>query len=158
MKAGIHCMPLRFVSDSEAQNILGVDRITLEQLIKSGSLKAVSATGEHTHFFRTADVEKLRDTLPKPQSNQTASDNLAPSQGKKQRPPAMKVHIRLQADLKWFDVTDDDMLAWFQQLSPNAYDQNIKNLRAHIARMQKIINLIEEGEKQLSADVSAEKS
>ncbi len=151
-------MPLRFINDKDAQNILGVDRITLEKLIKAGSLKAVSTNGENNHFFRTADVEKLRETLPIQQSNQPAPENSSLPRGKKQRPPAMKVHIRLQADLKWFDVSDDDIQAWFQQLSPNSYALNKKNLRAHMARMQKIISIIEEGETQLSADASTEKS
>ncbi len=149
----------RFLDDTDAQRQLGVDRLTFEELLRSGRLRPVSSSGEKTHFFRAADVARLRGELH-PESEAEDADSTAqptdgsllvtpaapPAPAKKGHDPAMRVHLRLTADLKWYDISDDDVRAWFDQLRPDAYERQRANASFVISRMRRIIALIDEGE------------
>jgi hypothetical protein len=152
----------RFLDDSDAQRQLGIDRITLEELIRTGRLKAVSRSGENIYFFRAAEIARVRAELYPDDDNssietdketvttppdQNTSEGTRP---KKQRDPAMRVHQRLTADLKWYDISDDDIAAWLAELRPDSYDRQESNARYIISRMQQIIDMIEEGRNRSS--------
>src|SRR5262249_49354955 len=148
----------------DAQRQLGVDRLTFEELVRTKRLREVTPG-----FFRGTDIAKLRAELhpdveaeemeaasqpadgPQLADGPQPTDNSAPSQTtpkKKGHEPAMRVHLRLTADLKWYDIGDADLRAWFDQLRPDAYERQRANARFVIARMEQILALIDEGERR----------
>jgi CBS-domain-containing membrane protein len=54
------------------------------------------------------------------------------------------VHLRLQADLKWFDITDDDLRAWVRELHPDGYRRQRSNLNAFIAKFERLRGMMDE--------------
>ncbi len=55
----------------------------------------------------------------------------------------MRVHLRLQADLKWFDISDDDIEAWFGELRPDGYQRQRSNIVDVMRKLQRMIDLID---------------
>ena len=154
-------MSFRFIDEVDAQRQLGVDRLTFEDLVRTKRLAHVTPG-----FFRATDVAKLRTELnPTSEAEDVAaatgptdgsqllvpSAPLPPVKKKKGHEPAMRVHLRLTADLKWYDISDQDVRAWFDQLRPDAYERQRANARFVITRMQQIMALIDAGEAQLAA-------
>ncbi|SRR5579884_2135640 len=153
----------RFIDEVDAQRQLGVDRLTFEELMRTKRLREVTPG-----FFRRTDVAKLRAELHPDVEAEDAevaslpldSSQSAPSPAastpsaappkKKGHEPAMRVHLRLTADLKWYDIGDADLRAWFDQLRPDAYERQRANARFVIARMEQILALIDEGERRLA--------
>jgi hypothetical protein len=152
----------RFIDEVDAQRRLGVDRLTFEELVRTKRLREVTPG-----FFRGTDVAKLRDelhpdveaedaeVLSQPADNPAQAADHPPEQTaippkKKGHEPAMRVHLRLTADLKWYDIGDADLRAWFDQLRPDAYERQRANARFMIARMEQILALIDEGERRLA--------
>jgi hypothetical protein len=129
-----------FIDDSEALRRLGIDRKTLEQLIQEKRLRAYGGVGKDA-FFKAGDVEALAAELhpvaEKPEPEET------PVEEKKHHEPAMRVHLRLQADLKWFDLSDDDIAAWFRELRPDGYQRQRSNIVAVMRKLQSIVDLID---------------
>src|SRR5271165_2839844 len=101
----------RFIDDVDAQRLLGVDRLTFEDLMHAGRLRSVSKTGS-TLFFRAADVTRLRAELDATSAPVSIADlessqtpvvaEPAKAKAAKKHDPAMRVHLRLTADLKWY--------------------------------------------------------
>ena len=157
----------RFIDEVDAQRQLGVDRLTFEELVRSKRLRNVSAG-----FFRATDVIRLRDELnpesvaedvanasqptdgsaPAPTPQPTVATEAKPNKAKKGHDPAMRVHLRLTADLKWCDINDSDIRAWFDQLRPDAYDRQRMNARFIISRMEEVLALIDAGEARLLSE------
>jgi hypothetical protein len=129
-----------FIDDSEALRRLGVDRKTLEQLIREKRLRTYGGIGKDA-FFKAGDVETLAAELhpvtEPPQSEET------PAEEKKRHDPAMRVHLRLQADLKWFDLSDDDIATWFRELRPEGYQRQRSNIVEVMRKLQSIVDLID---------------
>lgn len=142
-----------FVDAGEAARILGVDRVTLDQWIREGRLKSHRGVGRES-FFRTADIEALYNELhPSPELAEAVAaderesediDEKAPA--RKKQDPQMRVYLRLQADAKWYDVTEEDISNWFQQLAPDGYDRNRRNAEHTIKKLQYMVGLIEEAQ------------
>ncbi|MBE3558227.1 MAG: helix-turn-helix domain-containing protein [Ktedonobacteraceae bacterium] len=142
-----------FMDAGEAARRLGVDRLTLEQWVKDGRLKARRGAGREA-FFRTADVEALYNELhPAAELADAVAADERESAGqvgqgaparKKQDPP-MRVYLRLQADAKWYDVSDEDIRAWFNQLAPDGYERNKRNAEHAIKKLQYLVSLLDEG-------------
>lgn len=133
-----------FIDDSEALRRLGIDRKTLEQLIREKRLRAYGGVGKDA-FFKAGEVEALYAELhPAPAA---AEPEEAPAEEKKAGPPrhdpAMRVHLRLQADLKWFDISDDDIAAWFRELRPDGYQRQRGNIQEVMRKLQHIVDLID---------------
>ena len=63
---------------------------------------------------------------------------------KPQHDPAYKVHLRLTADLKWFDITDADLRDWVRELHPDAYRRYRSNVNAVIAKLETLRDLMDE--------------
>jgi len=132
-----------FIDDSEALRRLGVDRKTLEQFIKEKRLRAYGGVGKDA-FFKAGEVEALYAELHPPTQ---APAEETPAEEKKAGPPrhdpAMRVHLRLQADLKWFDINDDDIAAWFRELRPDGYQRQRANILEVIRKLQHMVDLID---------------
>ena len=144
-----------FVDAGEAARRLGIDRVTLEQWVKEGRIKTHRGVGREA-FFRSGDVEALYQELH-PASElaeavaadeRESAGETAPSPGpvRKKQDPQMRVYLRLQADAKWYDVSEEDIRIWFQQLAPDGYDRNKRNVQHTIKKLQYLVSLIEDAQ------------
>jgi hypothetical protein len=135
-----------FVDEGEAVRRLRVDRETLLELVSSKRLRAYPGVGKG-NFFRVGDLEKLAEELH-PAVAQAPSlqgvDLLNPTNQRRQHDPAYKVHLRLQADLKWYDLTDDDLQAYVRELHPAAYEKQRSNVTSVIERLERLVTLMDE--------------
>ena len=135
-----------FVDEGEAVRHLRVDRETLLELVSSKRLRAYPGVGKG-NFFRVGDLEKLAEELH-PAVAQAPSlqgvDLLNPTNQRRQHDPAYKVHLRLQADLKWYDLTDDDLQAYVRELHPAAYEKQRSNVTSVIERLDQLVTLMDE--------------
>ncbi|HZR41578.1 MAG TPA: helix-turn-helix domain-containing protein [Ktedonobacteraceae bacterium] len=145
-----------FMDAGEAARRLGVDRITLDQWIKEGRIKTHRGVGREA-FFRASDVEELYKELhPSSELAEAVAADERESAGEMQQParkkqdPQMRVYLRLQADAKWYDISEDDIRYWFQQLAPDGYARNKRNAEHTIKKLQFLVSLIEEGQKRAS--------
>ena len=132
-----------FLDDSEVIRRLGIDRRTLEHFIQEGRLRSYGGVGKGA-FFKTADVEALYAALH-PLAEVSAPPEPVPA-SKPARPghdPAMRVHLRLQADLKWFDIGEGDLDAWIRELSPDVYERQRSNLEQVIRKLEHLVELID---------------
>src|SRR5258705_309141 len=148
-----------FLDAGEAARRLGIDRVMLEQWVKDGRIKARKGVGRES-FFRTADVESLYNELHPEVAlaaavaadEQESTDQLQPGQSqkpaRKQQDPQMRVYLRLQADAKWYDISEDDIRIWFQQLAPDGYERNKRNAQHTIKKLQILVGLIEEAQER----------
>jgi hypothetical protein len=134
-----------FIDDSEALRRLGIDRKTLEQFIQQKRLRAYGGVGKDA-FFKAGDVEALYAELHPVEAAPEPAE--APAEEKKAGPPrhdpAMRVHLRLQADLKWFDISDGDIAAWFRELRPDGYQRQRGNIVDVMRKLQQIVDLIDQ--------------
>src|SRR5216683_861231 len=60
--------------------------------------------------------------------------------------PRMSVYLRLQADAKWYDTSEEDIRTWFRQLAPDGYERNKRNAEHTIKKLQLLVSLIEEAQ------------
>src|SRR5262245_25861147 len=91
-----------FVDEGEAVRRLGIERDELLSLVQSQQLRAYPGVNKG-YFFRVSDLDQLAaKRQPARQGAEEAQpEDEAPST-RKQHDPAYKVHLRLQADLKWY--------------------------------------------------------
>jgi len=130
-----------FIDEGEAIRRLGVDRDTLYELIREKRLRAYPGAGKGSNFFRSADVEKLAVELRGEEQQET---QMASASGRKLFDPAYKVHVRLQADLKWYDLEDDDLRAWAREMTPDGYARQKVNIQQVIDKLQRMLQLMDE--------------
>lgn len=145
-----------FMDAGETARRLGIDRITLEQWTRDGRIKAHRGVGKDV-FYRTNDiealyhelhpVEELADAIAADERESAGEQQVATSARKKQD-PQMRVYLRLQADAKWYDISDEDIRTWFQQLAPDGYERNKRNAELTIKRLQYLVSLIDEGQRR----------
>lgn len=145
-----------FIDAGEAARQLGIDRVTLEQWVKEGRIKPHRGVGRDS-FFRSADVQALYNELHPVQElaeavaedeRESAGEITAAPTRKKQQDPQMRVYLRLQADAKWYDISEDDIRYWFQQLAPDGYERNKRNAEHTIKKLQFMVSLIEEAQQR----------
>ena len=142
-----------FVDAAEAARILGIDRVMLDQCIRDGRLKPRRGVGREA-FFRTSEVEALYNELhPSAELAEAVAEDERESAGveekgpvRKKQDPQMRVYLRLQADAKWYDTSEEDILTWFQQLAPDGYERNKRNAEHSIRKLQYLVSLIEEAQ------------
>jgi hypothetical protein len=134
-----------FVDEGEAVRRLNVDRETLLELVASKRLRAYPGVGKG-NFFRVGDLEKLavelHPALVAPPSLQGV-DLLNPANQRRQHDPAYRVHLRLQADLKWYDLTDEDLQSYVRELHPAAYEKQRSNVTSVIERLERLVALMD---------------
>lgn len=133
-----------FVDEGEALRRLGVDRDTLHAFVQEKRLRAYAGVGKGS-FFRVSDIEALLAELHASEgpADQSTTEDAAPS-GRKLFDPAYKVHVRLQADLKWYDLEDDDLKAWAREMTPDGYARQRTNILRVIEKLQRMIALMDE--------------
>jgi excisionase family DNA binding protein len=150
-----------FIDAGETARRLGVDRRTLEQWVRDGRIRAHKGAGRDV-FFKTAEVEALYKELhpdleqaqavaADEQESAAALSGEQPAQltpRKRQQDPAMRVYLRLQADTKWYDVSEEDIRLWFMQLAPEGYERNRRNARHAIQKLEYLVHLIEEAQQE----------
>ena len=149
-----------FVDAGETARRLGIDRVTLDLWVKEGRIKTHRGVGRDV-FFRSADVEALYNELHpsselaeavavderESESAETSTPAIQQPTRKKQDPP-MRVYLRLQADAKWYDISEEDIRIWFQQLAPDGYERNKRNAEHTIKKLQFLVGLIEDAQKR----------
>src|SRR5260370_664770 len=117
-----------FVDAGEAARLLGIDRVTLDQWIHDGRLKSHRGVGREA-FFRTSEIEILNNELhPSTELAEAVAADERESEGveektpsRKKQDPQMRVYLRLQADAKWYDISEEDIRIWFHRLAPAGY-------------------------------------
>ena len=141
--------PVRFsfLDEGEALRRLGVDRDTLLTFVREKRLRAYPGVGKG-NFYRLKDIDALNAELhaeaASPAAAETGEGEGAPASGRKVFDPAYKVHVRLQADLKWYDLEDDDLKAWVRELHEDGYPRQRSNITSVIARLQRLVDLMDE--------------
>jgi len=145
-----------FVDAGEAARRLGIDRVTLDQWVKEGRIKTHRGVGRDA-FFRAGDVEALYNELH-PASElaeavaadeeESAGESKATTPVRKKQDPQMRVYLRLQADAKWYDVSEEDIRTWAQLLAPDGYERNKRNAEHTIKKLQLLVGLIEDAQKR----------
>jgi hypothetical protein len=149
-----------FLDAPETAKRLKVDRITLDQYVRDGRIRAYKGVGKDS-FFKTSDVEALyKELYPEAAlaaavaADERESANLGAAgqplqlNVRKKQDPQMRVYLRLQADAKWYDVSEEDIRQWFLQLAPDGYERNKKNAEHSIQKLQYLVSLIEEGQQR----------
>lgn len=144
---------LAFIDAGEAARLLGIDRVTLDQWVREGRLKSHRGVGREA-FFRTSEVEALYNELhPSAELAEAVTADELESAGmeekspvRKKQEPQMRVYLRLQADAKWYDISEEDIQTWFQQLAPDGYERNKRNAEHTIKKLQYLASLIEEAQ------------
>ena len=144
-----------FIDAGEAARVLGVDRVTLDQWVRDGRIKPHRGVGREA-FFRTSEIEALSNELhPPAELAEAVAADERESAGeeekgpvRKKQDPQMRVYLRLQADAKWYDISEEDMRTWFQQLAPDGYERNKRNAEHTIERLQYLVSLIEEAQER----------
>lgn len=142
-----------FVDAGEAARMLGIDRVTLDQWVREGRIRPHRGVGREA-FFRTSEVEALYNELhPSAELAEAVAADERESAGeeekgpvRKKQDPQMRVYLRLQADAKWFDVSEEDIRTWFNQLAPDGYERNKRNAEHSIKKLQYLVGLIEEAQ------------
>ncbi len=146
-----------FLDAGETAKRLGIDRVTLDQWVRDGRIKAYRGVGRDS-FFKSAEIDVLRKELH-PEADLAAAiaadERETASVGqpvqitvRKKQEPQMRVYLRLQADAKWYDTSEDDIRAWFQQLAPDGFERNKKNAMHSIKKLQYLVSLIEEAQEK----------
>lgn len=143
-----------FMDAGEVARRLGIDRVTLEEWTRNGRIKAHRGVGKDV-FYRSADVEALYNELhPAAELAEAVEADERESAGeaqgakapvRKKQDPQMRVYLRLQADAKWYDISEEDIRVWFQQLAPDGYERNKRNAEHTIKRLQYLVSLLDEG-------------
>lgn len=151
-----------FVDAGEAARRLGIDRVTLDIWVKEGRIKTHRGVGRDA-FFRSGDVEVLYNELhPSAELAEAVAEDERDTadeapQGdptkpaRKKQDPQMRVYMRLQADAKWYDVSEDDIRSWFQLLAPDGYERNKRNIQHAIKKLQLMVDLIDDAQKRADA-------
>src|SRR5215469_6620273 len=108
-----------FIDEGEALRALDIDRDTLLSFVREKRLRAYPGVGKGS-FFRISDVQALARELHGVEEEEAveseAGEATAPAKGKL-FDPAYKVHVRLLADLKWYDLSDEDLRAWTREMT-----------------------------------------
>jgi len=148
-----------FLDAGETARRLRIDRTTLDQWVRDGRIKAYRGVGRDS-FFKATEVETLYKELhpeaalaqavAEDERDSAAAGTAQPMQltVRKKQDPQMRVYLRLQADAKWYDTSEEDIRTWFQQLAPDGYERNKKNADHTIKKLQYLVGLIEEAQKK----------
>lgn len=144
-----------FMDAGEVTRRLKIDRLTLDQWIRDGRIKAYRGVGKDS-FFKTAEIEALYKELHPEAAVVDESANVAAPSGqpmqlgvRKKQDGQMRVYQRLLADAKWYDISDADIREWARQLAPDGFERNKKNALHAIQKLQYAVSLIEEAQEKM---------
>jgi hypothetical protein len=132
-----------FVDEGEAVRILGVDRDALLTFVREKRLRAYKSG--IVNYYRTQDLDALLAELRvEAESEHDQPEQPSAAGGRKVFDPAYKVHVRLQADLKWYDLEDDDLRAWVREMTSDGYARQRMNINMIIGKLQRMTQLMDE--------------
>src|SRR2546421_12730009 len=135
----------------------------LDQWVRDGRIKAYRGVGRDS-FFKASEVETLykelhpeaalAEAVAEDERDSATTGAAQPVQltVRKKQDPQMRVYLRLQGDAKWYDTSEEDIRFWFQQLAPDGYERNKRNVEHTIRKLQFLVSLIEEAQ-QRQADM-----
>lgn len=133
-----------FIDEGEAARRMDVDRDTLLRFVREKRLKAYPGVGKGS-FYRLNEVEALARELHGASEESVEAE---PAEGAPGKPklfdPAYKVHVRLLADLKWYDLSDNDLRGWVKEMTDDGYTRQRANIMMVIERLQRLIALMDE--------------
>lgn len=135
-----------FVDEGEALRRLGIDRDMLLALVLEKRLRAYPGVGKG-NFYKLRDLEGLYSQLhggAKAGEVTSVEGSEAATAGRKVFDPAYKVHVRLQADLKWYDLEDEDLQAWVRELHADGYVRQRTNITKVIAKLDRLVALMDQ--------------
>lgn len=136
-----------FLDEGEALRRLGVDRDTLLTLVREKRIRAYPGVGKG-NFYRLRDIDALNAEFhaeaASPAAAESGEGEAPTTTGRKVFDPAYKVHVRLQADLKWYDLEDEDLKAWVRELHEDGYPRQRANITAVMSKLQRLIDLMDE--------------
>jgi hypothetical protein len=135
-----------FVDEGEALRRLGLDRDTLLALVREKRIRAYPGVGKG-NFYRQKDIEALyaelhADIGQDPAAAGEGSESAVP--GRKLFDPAYKVQVRLQADLKWYDLEEQDLEAWVRELHADGYVRQRANITRVIDTLTRLVALMDQ--------------
>ncbi len=143
----------RFIDVPTAADVLGTSRAALLAYVDEGRLKPYSGAGQAA-VFRTRDVEALREQLgveaaaplPEPAFARAAETPSVEEAGRRRtetirRDPVKKVGTRLTQDVRWGEISDEDLAAWFDALDERSYAIVRHAARQALQRLTRILEL-----------------
>jgi predicted DNA-binding transcriptional regulator AlpA len=143
----------RFIDLPTAAEVLGTSRAQVLQYVEQGRLKPYSGTGQAA-VFRTRDVEVLvaelgieaAAALPARSAGQPQAASTPETAGRRRtdtirRDPVKKVGTRLTQDVRWAEITEDDLAAWFDGLDVRSYPAVRHAARQALIRLNRIMEL-----------------
>jgi hypothetical protein len=132
-----------FVDEGETLRRLGIDRDTLLSLVAAKRLRAYPGVGKG-NFYRIKDVDALYAELHADAAREALAEGAPVPAGRKVFDPAYKVHVRLQADLKWYDLEDEELQAWIREMHPDGYQRQRTNITMVMGKLQRLLDLMDE--------------
>lgn len=140
----------RFIDLPTAAEALGSTRQQLLEWMAAGRIKPFQGTGQAA-VFRTRDVEALAATLAterQAQAEAAAAEAATPPvvvprkrEGALRRDPVKKVGTRLSQDMRWGEITDEDLAGWFDALDKRSYGAIRYAARQAVTRLNQILDL-----------------
>lgn len=143
----------RFIDVPTAADVLGTTRAQVLQYVESGRLRPYSGAGQSA-VFRTRDVEALlaelgreaAAALPAPARAAPSAGSPIETAGRRRtesirRDPVKKVGTRLTQDVRWGEITDADLAAWFDALDQRSYPAVRHAARQALTRLTRILEL-----------------
>jgi hypothetical protein len=135
-----------FVDEGEALRRLNIDRDTLLLLVQEKRLRAYPGVGKG-NFYKLQDLEGIYRELYAGSvtgGDTPAEEETSTAGGRKVFDPAYKVHVRLQADLKWYDLEDEDLQSWVRELHADGYARQRANITRVIAKLEQLVALMDQ--------------
>ena len=143
----------RFIDLPTAAEVLGTTRAQVLQYVENGQLKPYSGSGQGA-VFRTREVEELVAQLgreaaaapPAPTRGPAAAESPVETAGRRRtetirRDPVKKVGTRLTQDVRWAEITDEDLAAWFDGLDTRSYPAVRHAARQALRRLTRVLEL-----------------
>jgi hypothetical protein len=141
----------RFIDLPTAAEALGLTRTQLLAWVDEGRIKPFQGSGQAA-VFRTRDIEALAATLAT--ERQAAADAAAADaasapavvaprkrDGGLRRDPVKKVGTRLSQDMRWGEITEEDLAGWFDALDKRSYGAIRYAARQALTRLNQILDL-----------------
>ncbi len=145
----------RFIDLPTAAEVLGVSRQQALAYVEAGRLKPYQGMGQAA-VFRARDVQALLTalgqeaaaalpTVTRGAATAAAGDAVAQAGRRRtdtiRRDPVKKVGTRLTQDVRWAEITDADLAAWFDGLDTRSYPAVRHAARQALQRLTRVLEL-----------------
>jgi hypothetical protein len=139
-----------FVDEGEALRRLNIDRDTLLLLVQEKRLRAYPGVGKG-NFYKLQDLDGIYKELyagtgagGEAVAEGGSGEDISLPGGRKVFDPAYKVQVRLQADLKWYDLEEEDLRTWVRELHADGYVRQRANISRVIAKLERLVALMDQ--------------